>query len=208
MTEPKKPSRARKPPAKTGATQTRGKSAAGQKVTDAKTTGRRGFSDEIKATARALWEGDINATFKSVAEEVGATARALTRWSQAESWTKRKGDMSERAHAAADTYTGKLAELGSEITIEQQKQAEEAAIEETAIQLRAALINKHRKEWDAVRALLYKGMGQAKNSSGFDASKFAKISAETLKIIQESERRSWGIDSGPDTKVQVVIERE
>ena len=206
MTEPKKPSRAKKAPAKPAATQARGKTALGQTITDAKTTGRRSYSDDIKAAATALWEGDPNITKQQVAEEVGVPPRAVERWSHAEGWAKRQADMSERAHAAADNYKGKLSELGPEITTEQQKQAETDAAEETAVQLRAQVLERHRREWNAPRKLSYDAV-KAKN---FDQMKMAKITAEALTLIQNGERKAWGIDSGPDgnQKVTVVIERD
>lgn len=206
MTEPKKPSRAKKAPAKRAATQARGKTALGQTITDAKTTGRRSYSDETKAAARALWEGDPNITKQQVADEVGVPYRAIERWSQAESWAKRQADMSERAHAAADAYKGKLSELGPEITTEEQRQAEADAAEETAVQLRAQVLERHRKEWNIPRTLV----AEAVKVRSFDKAKLAKITSETLKIVQDAERKAWGIDSGPDGggKVTVVIERE
>lgn len=206
MTEPKKPTRAKKAPAKPAATQARGKTALGQTITDAKSTGRRSHSDEVKAAARALWEGDPTISKKQVAEEIGVPHRSVDRWSQAEGWSKHKADMSERAHAAADTYKGKLSELGPEITTDQQKQAEAEAAEETAVQLRAQVLERHRKEWNAPRTISY----EAIKAKDFDRMKQAKITAETLKLIQDGERKAWGIDSGPDgaSKVTVVIERE
>ena len=178
----------------------------GQTITDAKTTGRRSYSDETKAAARALWEGDPNITKQQVAEEVGVPPRAVERWSHAEGWAKRQADMSERAHAAADNYRGKLSDLGPEITTDQQKQAETEAAEETAVQLRAQVLERHRKEWNAPRKLSYDAV-KAKN---FDQMKMAKITAEALTLIQNGERKAWGIDSGPDgnQKVTVVIERD
>lgn len=206
MAEPKKPSRAKKAPAKSAATQARGKTALGQTITDAKTTGRRSYSDETKAAARALWEGDPSVTKQQVAEEVGVPPRAVERWSQAEGWAKRQADMSERAHAAADNYKGKLSELGPEITTDQQKQAEADAADETAVQLRARVLERHRKEWNIPRALV----NEAVTARSFDKAKLAKITSETLKIVQDAERKAWGIDSGPDGggKVTVVIERD
>ena len=206
MTEPKKPSRAKKAPAKPAATQARGKTALGQTITDAKTTGRRSYSDDIKAAAKALWEGDPNITKQQVAEEDGVPPRAIERWSHAEGWAKRKADMSERAHAAADNYKGKLSELGPEITTEQQQQAMTEAAEETAVQLRAKVLERHRKEWNIPRTLV----NEAVKARNFDKAKLAKITSETLKIVQDAERKAWGIDSGPDGggKVTVVIERE
>lgn len=175
------------------------------------------YSDAMIAAARAMWEGDPRISKAAVAEEMGIPYAMVDKWSKGgasgtgEKWCKRVDEgMSERAHAIADTYREKLTEFGDEPTIEQKKQAQDETVEDIALKLRAELIGRHRQEWSAIRNLLYKGMKQAADARGFEASKFAKISAETMKIMQEAERRSWGIDSGPDgqTKVQVVIERE
>lgn len=198
------------PPASKEARDTGTHSAIGQKITDAKPVGRRPYPDEIVAAARSLWEGDPLATHAQVAKEVGLRAATVTAWSKKYGWGKRKTELSERAQKAVHTYKSNLAEHGTEITTAQKSQAEENTVDEIMLELRANLTKKHRKEWDAIRNLLYKGMTEAKSAKGFDASKFAKISAETLKIIHESERRSWGIDSGPagEQKVTVIIERE
>ncbi len=193
------------PPTEGGATKANNQTAIGQTITDGKTHGRKAYSDEIIATARALWEGDPSATHAEVAKELGLRATTLNSWSKKYGWAKRKQDMSERAHAVADTYTSKLSELGPEITTEQQQQAEADAAEETAANLRAQVLERHRKEWNVPRVLV----GEAVKDRNFDKAKLAKITSETLKIVQDAERKAWGIDSGPEgaPKVHVVIER-
>lgn len=217
MTEAQKPPR-RKPGPKPStrkprATPAGNKTAAGQTITDARSSRKSKYGDDLIAAARALYEGDPTITKKQVAEEMGVPYATLDKWSKGgdtgtdDKWVKRTADnMSERAQAVADGYKGKLSELGPEITTEQQKQAMEETAEETAVELRAKVLERHRKEWGIPRGLV----NEAVKARDFNKAKLAKITSETLKLIQDGERKAWGIDSGPDgsTKVQVVIERE
>ena len=217
MTEAQKPPRKKPGPKpstrKPRATPAGNRTAVGQTITDARTNRKSKYSDDVRATAKALYEGDPTITKKQVSEEMGIPYATIDKWSKGgdtgteDKWVKRTGEnLSERAHAAADTYKGKLSELGPEITTEQQKQAMEDTAEDTAVELRAKVLERHRKEWGIPRGLV----NEAVKARDFNKAKLAKITSETLKIIQDSERKAWGIDSGPDgqTKVQVVIERE
>jgi hypothetical protein len=69
------------------------------------------------------------------------------------------------------------------------------ALEDPAADLRMRLIDTHRQEWRAVRQLVYAAMQEGRNASGFDKAKFAKISTEALRNIQEGERRAWSLDA-------------
>src|SRR5260364_374806 len=55
---------------------------------------------------------------------------------------------------------------------------------------RAQVVNRHRDERDAHKQHVERALTDA----DFDAAKLAKITAETLKIRQEAERRAWGLD--------------
>lgn len=208
----KKPARRAATRKRTAVVPTNGTTALGQKVVDAENNQKLKYGDDIKAAARALYEGDPHTTIGNVASEMGIPLETVRRWSKGsgnengEKWVKRTDNMSERAYKAADAYKGKLSDLGPEITTEQQKQAETDAADQTAAELRAQVLDRHRKEWNAPRKISY----EAVQERNFDKAKLAKITSETLKLIQDGERKAWGIDSGPDgqTKVQVVIERE
>lgn len=210
MTEPKKPRAAKPKEPERSKSAPRGKTVLGQTITDSTGT-KAGHSDDIMAAAKALWEGDPQMTIRMVATEIGVPYATVDKWSKGgrdgkgEKWKKRLGDMSERAQQAADNYKTTLGELGPEITTEQQQQAVADAAEQTAVDLRATVLDRHRKEWNAPRQISY----EAIKEKNFDRMKQAKITAETLKIIQDGERKAWGIDSGPGgEKVTVVIERE
>lgn len=56
---------------------------------------------------------------------------------------------------------------------------------------RAAVVIRHRDEWDTHKGIV----DSAISAKDFDAAKLAKITAETLKIRQEAERKAWQIDA-------------
>jgi hypothetical protein len=67
--------------------------------------------------------------------------------------------------------------------------------EKSAVELRSELVQQHRNEWRANRALLYRAMRLAKVATGMDAARAAKITAETLALIQAGERKAYGLDA-------------
>lgn len=66
-----------------------------------------------------------------------------------------------------------------------------------AADARAAVILRHKEEWDRHQALI----DEALSLGDFDRAKLAKITAETLKIRQEGERKAWGITDRQETEV-------
>lgn len=166
--------------------------------------------DERFVAARILYETTPGATFKQVAEETGISVRSLEERSKRDGgWTKRAllppTGMNEAAQAVADSYTGRLAEYGDEISADQKQVAVQETAVETAVDLRAQLIDRHRREWAAPRRLVY----EAIQKRDFELAKLAKISTESLRNIQDGERKAWGIDKGEgdEKKVTLVIER-
>lgn len=80
-----------------------------------------------------------------------------------------------------------------------------AVVQENAVRLRAEINDRHRKEWNAARQLSY----EAIKNKDFERAKLAKITSETIRIIQDGERKAWGLDAAdaPATPPVVVIER-
>lgn len=92
-------------------------------------------------------------------------------------------------HGAPDVIT----------THELREEVETAAIEE-----RAEVLLKHRKEWSLVRMKIYK----AARESDHRLAQLAKLIAESIRVMQESERKCYGLDYGGDpSEVRIVIER-
>lgn len=81
-----------------------------------------------------------------------------------------------------------------------------------AVNIRAAVLDRHRKEWSAPRKLAYDAIQKANSNpaEAFERAKLAKITAETLQIVQVGECRAYGLDQsarGADGGTVVVVER-
>lgn len=173
--------------------------------------------EERYAAARVLYESIPGMSYEKVGAEVGISARALQDRSSAEGWVKANHEppagMTEAASAIADRYTSKLAEVGPEITVEGKQAVAAALSTEVAIEVRAELLERHRREWGAIRTLVYRQLDPKvamSDTDRFEKAKLAKISAETLQIIQSNERKAYGLDKAAagSPQVTVVIERE
>lgn len=156
---------------------------------------------ELRATAKALYESGRK-TVKQIAVEIGTSSRTVERWARADSWKRVQNtpELSERAHRVAS----RLAQIPEDAQPEERQQAVEAVTEQQAIDERAALLVRHRREWQVSRALLAEAVRERSN----DKAKMAKVVAETTAITQRGERQAWGLDTDAGTKIQVVIERE
>lgn len=71
-------------------------------------------------------------------------------------------------------------------TVNPQKKAEAL---DRAAEAKAAVITRHQREWDRHQSII----DEALSEGSFDKAKLAKITAETIKIRQEGERKAWGI---------------
>lgn len=170
-------------------------------------------SDERFAAARAIYEGTPGMSLAKAAEQVGIGKSSLERRARAEGWRKNHvmGQMTEAAQKAADAFKMRVAELGPEADAEQKQVIVAEVVEEHAIDLRAKMLDRHRREWAAPRAMSAEAVSLRLSDpyKSFERAKLAKITAETLKIVQDGERKAWGLDVGelPPGSV-VVIERE
>lgn len=66
-----------------------------------------------------------------------------------------------------------------------------------AADAKAAVILRHKEEWEQHQQLIR----AAVENGDFDAAKLAKITAETIKIRQEGERKAWGITDKGETEL-------
>lgn len=72
-----------------------------------------------------------------------------------------------------------------------------AAALDRAADAKAAVIMRHKEEWEQHQQLIR----AAVENGDFDAAKLAKITAETIKIRQEGERKAWGIQDKAETEL-------
>lgn len=173
---------------------------------------------ERRAAARAMFEGQPGATCDSVAAEVGVPVGTVRRWKAEGGWKaaeKALPDLSARAGALADSWKRKMSELGK--PLDDSVAAAEAAREvaaDLAVDIRAKVIDRHRMEWAAPRKIAYEAIQQAQQKNdvagAFERAKLAKITSETLTLIQAGECRAYGITAegrGADGRTVVVVDR-
>lgn len=149
-----------------------------------------------------------------VADETGVPFGTVKRWkaeasARGEPWRNQARtivNLAGRAGALADTFKVKMKELGKPMDdAVAASEAERAVVEEHAVDVRARVLDRHRKEWSAPRSLAYDAMAK----KDFDLAKLAKISSETLTLIQGGECRAYGITAeGRGGGNTIVIDRE
>jgi hypothetical protein len=135
-------------------------------------------------TIRAEYEA--GASQASLAKKHGVSRGAIQKHIAAEGWAQDLEPVIQRK--VAEKVAGVVA--GSS----PQKKAE--AIDAEAMR-RADVNNRHRDEWDEHKTLMDTAIG----TKDFESAKLAKITAETLKIRQEGERKAWGLDIAPSPSV-------
>lgn len=178
--------------------------------------------------ARARWEAEPQLTFSDVAVLLGISKQAVAKHAQRFGWRQRLDmpTLIAKAHAKADEETvgtmahdadGSHAEtpqvvaprpispalsrpvLPADAPPEQAHQITSDA----AIDARAELLTRHRREWGAVRNLAYTAI----KSKDLMEARTAKTVAEAVKTLQDGERKAWGLDSGDDGPVKVTVIR-
>ena len=150
---------------------------------------------------------EVGATFRELGAEFNISHQAIMKRSQREGW----GDGSSLRAQIARKVDEKIAKVDSGNL---KKRAE--AIDAEAAR-RAAVIDKHRDEWEAARQMARAAKADhesvedripadiedplerqqvllAMKRAAFENLKAAKIHTETVKIVQEGERKAWGLD--------------
>ena len=150
------------------------------------------------AAARALYEAHPKKILREIAEETGISLPTLKRYSSAEKWAKAR--MSD-----VDRLQENYRELIPADPSKEERQAvQDLIVAEQVITERKRLMDRHKKELEYPRNLAY----QAIQTKNFDTAKLAKITSETLRNIQELERKAWGIEKNEtENNITVVIER-
>lgn len=186
------------------------------------------------AHVRRLWETTPKMGFGDVGRLLGVSRQAAAKRASREGW-KKQADLSEiarKAHTEADKSSAEAAEQAAALTkalkaartdesvradvreaVAQVSEAgRKAAVEradQTAVDLRAKLLDSHRKEWMAVRSIVW----DAIQRKDFERAKLGKITSEAMRLIQDGERKAWGLDieekdkAGSGEPTKLIIER-
>ena len=134
-------------------------------------------------TIRAEYEA--GSTMGELSRKHGVNKAAISRRAKKEGWTQ---DLSGVVDRLAEAKVNGIVN-----TVDLKKKAE--AVDAAAVR-KADVILRHRDAWPKIKAL----NAQAIEAQDFNAAKLAKITAETERIIQDGERKAWGItDKSEDT---------
>ena len=139
-------------------------------------------------TIRAEYEA--GSTQSELSRAHGVSRKAIQKHIEAEGWTQDVEPSIQRK--VAEKVAGVVAGC------DPKKKAE--AIDAEAAR-RAAVVQRHRDEWDGHKEIVDTALG----TRDFDSAKLAKITAETLKIRQEAERKAWGIDVAQPNVTNVTV---
>lgn len=156
---------------------------------------RRLTADEWTAI-RQQYETDPRLSFGDLAEKHGISKQAIHKRATVEKWERvlSLAELNARAQTRADHL------VDGRVDAETLASTRKAGVDE-ATERRAAVLDRHRKEVDAPRKLVY----QAIQSGDLEKAKLAKTVAETLRIAQELERKAWGLDAGEQAGGGAVI---
>ena len=133
-------------------------------------------------TIRAEYEA--GASQSELAKRHGVSRKAIQKHITAEGWAQ---DISGTLDRLTEAKV-----VGVVAGCDPQKKA--AALDRAA-DAKAAVILRHKEEWEQHQQLIR----AAVENGDFDAAKLAKITAETIKIRQEGERKAWGITDKGET---------
>jgi hypothetical protein len=170
--------------------------------------------DELRVLARTLWESVPAASVKTVAQEVGVADDQVAFWKRSEGWVKahRREGRQKQLATLAQEVANRMPPVREAGTPAEAKAAVQEFVQEFAIDVRAEVLQRHRREWAAARAVIYQTIEQAKRgdvAGAYERGKLAKITAEALQILQNGERAAYGIarDHGTDDRTIVVVDR-
>jgi hypothetical protein len=192
--------------------------------------------------ARKVWERDPLATYADISASLGVSRQAVKQRAGREGWQKEATPESVAAKAHAQVDAAKVSYLPahsseqapavystSEViadpkrppmlrsvpTIPEGTTPEQAAevIDKAVVDERARVIAQHRGEWKSVRSKIYDVIKVKGTPSGEDT-RALKALAESMRILQDGERRSYGLEAGGEggqkpaaPPVQFVVRR-
>lgn len=131
-------------------------------------------------------EYEAGATQSQLSRDHGVSRRAIQKRIQSEGWAQDISGTLDRLTEA------KVAGVVAGCDPKKKAQALDAAADR-----KAAVIARHKQEWEDHA----RWVQQALDAGDFEAAKLAKITAETIKIRQEGERKAWGIADKNETNL-------
>lgn len=145
---------------------------------------------------RQKYETDPRLSFADLASQFGISKQAIHKRATAEKWGRvvSLAELAARAQTKADRL------VDGEVDATRLASIREAGVDEAASR-RAAVLDRHRREVDGPRKIVY----QALQSGDIEKARLAKAVAESLKIVQELERKAWGLDGDAQRGERVIV---
>jgi len=156
------------------------------------------------AEIRRHWEFDVDSPSFSQAAARAANAHgfappvrsAVHRKAEKERW-ERRGNMTgvaAAAHLQADVAMSEDGGASKKSAVAGAVAAQQSFSE--AVEDHAQVLARHRREWSVIGQLRSEALEHRQDDpvGSFNRAKLAKISAETLALKQNGERRAWGLD--------------
>lgn len=156
---------------------------------------RRLTADEWTAV-RKVFETDPRLSFGDLAKKFGISKQSIHAHAKAQGWQRviSLQELHERAQLRADRLVdGKPDDQAL-------APSRLDGIDEATAR-RAAVLERHRTEWNMPRKLAY----EAAQSRDIEKARLAKTIAESLRNIQEGERKAWGLDAGEGSGDRVIV---
>lgn len=160
--------------------------------------------------ARTLFESAERPSLEDIGRKIGVSHVAILKRSRKEQW-QRAGEqvrINQSAIAKADAKvtsdaTSKVTDVTAKSRIASREQSED---------LRAEVLVRHRQEWGGARERIYAGLKAHREATdrdskalAFDDLKAAKISAEAMTLVQNGERKAYGMEDAASAPTQSVI---
>ncbi|MDR0338729.1 MAG: hypothetical protein LBH65_00455 [Desulfovibrio sp.] len=136
-------------------------------------------------TIRAEYEA--GGTMGELSRRHGVSKAAISKKANLDNWVQ---DVTGAVNRLVEAKVNGLVN-----TVNPKKKAEALS---QAADAKAAVIMRHKNEWDRHQQLIEDALAEG----SFDAAKLAKITAETIKLRQEGERKAWGILDKIDTSLK------
>lgn len=170
------------------------------------------------AAVRLEWEGEPVATYSSLAAKYNIEVSNISRRCAKEGWVKR-GQLASINEAAQRKADARCDANGNANASETQRAcgAADLATRDESIDLRAEVLERHRREWselEAFRKVALKAMKDAHEAGDREAWSVAKTAADTaksnisaLEIKQQGERRAWGLEAKAEEEYVITNPR-
>ncbi|CDH46958.1 hypothetical protein [Candidatus Contendibacter odensensis] len=139
--------------------------------------------------------------------ETGGTLRGLSeKYGVAWQTIQHRKDKEDWSQDFKEVILRKAEEQLAGLSVNDDADKRAAAIAEEAAK-KATVLARHRNEWNAVRKLAYEAIQDGKHD--FEKAKLAKITSETLQIVQHNERKAWGLnDPAPVATDTAGVDRQ